>query len=114
MNTSFDYSHLLHSQELRLSGWLKYLGPSRLGPSRLGPSRLGIGPLLGDSQGDYLDTGVAARLGNERRGVTFTLTNLFDSQGNRFALGTPFETATRRFITPQRPGTLRIAVDASF
>ena len=104
MQGRVDYNRPVGAQELRLSGWFKYLGPSRLG----------IGPKLGDAQGDYLDTGLAARLGDERSGLTITLTNLFDSRGNRFALGTPFEAATGRFITPQRPRTLRIAVDSRF
>lgn len=104
VNANIDYRLALDSRDLRLSGWVKYLGPSRLG----------IGPMLGDTQGDYLDTGIAARLGNERRGLTLTVTNLLDSEGNRFALGTPFETATGRFITPQRPRTLRIAIDSRF
>lgn len=104
MQGSVDYRLEVGERDLRLSGWFKYLGPSRLG----------IGPKLGDEQGDYLDTGLVARLGDARRGLTFTLTNLFDSKGNRFALGTPFESAAGRFITPQRPRTLRLAVDSSF
>lgn len=104
LQASVDYRTGVGERELRLAGWFKYLGPSRLG----------IGPMLGDEQGDYLDTGLVARLGDARRGLTFTLTNLFDSKGNRFALGTPFESAAGRFITPQRPRTLRIAVDSSF
>lgn len=104
VNGNVDYRLQAGARELRLSGWFKYLGPSRLG----------IGPVLGDTQGDYLDTGMAARLGDERRGVSFTITNLLDSKGNRFALGTPFESATGRFITPQRPRTLRLAIDSRF
>lgn len=101
---SFDYRLPLGGNELRLGGWAKYIGPSRLG----------IGPLLGDEQGDYVDTGFAARFGNARRGVTLTLTNLFDSKGNRFALGTPFDTNNGGFITPQRPRTVNLAADFSF
>lgn len=98
---SIDYRLALGRSDLRLNGWAKYIGPSRLG----------IGPVLGDKQGDYIDTGLAARLGDTRRGVSLTLTNIFDTKGNRFALGTPFDTISGGFITPQRPRTIRIAVD---
>ncbi|PZU47456.1 MAG: TonB-dependent receptor [Sphingomonas sp.] len=101
---SADYLLHLGDQDLRFSGWMKYLGPSRLG----------IGPTLGDVQGDYLDTGLAARVGTNWRGVSLTVTNLLDSRGNRFALGTPFETSAGRFLTPQRPRTLRLAIDSRF
>ncbi|MCW2391762.1 outer membrane receptor protein involved in Fe transport [Sphingobium sp. B1D7B] len=96
-----DYRVPLGAADLRLAGWLKYIGPSRLG----------IGPVLGDEQGDYVDTGVTARYGDTRRGVTLSLTNLLDTTGNRFALGTPFGTGTGGYTTPQRPRTVRIAVD---
>lgn len=98
---SVDYLLPLERSELHLGAWFKYIGPSRLG----------IGPRLGDEQGNYLDTGLIARLGDARRGVTLSLTNIFDSEGNRFALGTPFDMAEGAFITPQRPRTLRIAFD---
>jgi outer membrane receptor protein involved in Fe transport len=98
---SIDYRLPMGRSDLRLGAWFKYLGPSRLG----------IGPVLGDEQGDYVDTGLQARLGDERRGVTLSVTNLLDTQGNRFALGTPFDTSAAGFVTPQRPRTIRIALD---
>jgi len=98
---SFDYHLPLGRADLRIGGWVKYIGPSRLG----------IGPVLGDQQGDYVDTGLVARLGDATRGITLSLTNLLDSKGNRFALGTPFDAETGGFITPQRPRTLRVAFD---
>ncbi len=101
MQASIDYRIPMGRNDLRLNGWFKYLGPSRLG----------IGPQLGDEQGDYLDTGLIARLGNEQRGITLSLTNLFDTKGNRFALGTPFDTTSNGFTTPQRPRTVRVAID---
>ncbi|TRW17226.1 TonB-dependent receptor [Glacieibacterium frigidum] len=78
-----------------------------------GRSRLGVGPMLGDAQGDYLDTSLTARVGRDRMGVTLSLTNLADSIGNRFALGTPFA-LDREQITPLRPRTVRLGVDARF
>jgi outer membrane receptor protein involved in Fe transport len=88
---------------LRFTGWARYVGRSRLG----------VGPVLGEQQGDYLDTALIARLGSPERGVTLSLTNLTDSVGNRFALGTPFSIGIRQ-ITPLRPRTLRIGFDAAF
>jgi outer membrane receptor protein involved in Fe transport len=101
---SVDYRLPVGGHELRLGGWVKYIGPSRLG----------IGPLLGDEQGDYVDTGLAARFGNDQRGITLTVTNLFDSKGNRFALGTPFDSRAAGFVTPQRPRTINLSVDLAF
>lgn len=104
VQASVDYRLALGAADLRLGGWFKYIGPSRLG----------IGPVLGDEQGDYVDTGLAARYGDAWRGISLTLTNLLDSRGNRFALGTPFDAKNGGFITPQRPRTIRVAIDYRF
>ncbi|MBO9695558.1 MAG: TonB-dependent receptor [Sphingopyxis sp.] len=101
---SVNYATVIGDEDFRVNGWANYVGPSRLG----------IGPVLGESQGDYVDTGLAMRVGNERRGLSLTLTNLFDSRGNRFSLGTPFVEGNEGFLTPLRPRTLRIAVDVAY
>lgn len=101
---AIDYAVPLGSQDFRINGWANYIGPSRLG----------IGPVLGEGQGDYVDTGVAMRIGNDRRGVSLTLTNLFDAKGNRFALGTPFVEGGAGYLTPLRPRTIRIAIDVAY
>jgi iron complex outermembrane receptor protein len=80
----------------------------------IGRSRLGIGPVLGEQQGDYLDTSLTARIGRPTFGVTLGITNLTDSIGNRFALGTPFDFSSGLQITPLRPRTVRIGFDAAF
>jgi len=100
----FDYRRPI-GRELTLAaqGWAHYVGKSRLG----------IGPELGEPQGDYLDTGLILRVGRDDLGLTLSLTNLTDEVGNRFALGTPFAIG-RDQITPLRPRTIRIGVDASF
>jgi len=90
-------------RDLRVDGWLRYVGASRLG----------VGPMLGELQGDYLDSGLTARLGLKAFGLTAGITNLADVRGNRFALGTPFTTG-RDQVTPLRPRTLRIGLDAAF
>ena len=88
---------------LHLSGAARYVGKSRLG----------VGPVLGQTQGDYVDTSLAASL---RRGAvqySLSLTNLLDSNGNRFSLGTPFDLNTD-YYTPLRPRTVRLGVDFAF
>ncbi len=90
-------------RDLRVDGWLRYVGSSRLG----------VGPVLGELQGSYLDSGLTARLGLGAYGVTAGITNLADVRGNRFALGTPFTTG-RDQVTPLRPRTFRIGLDAAF
>jgi outer membrane receptor protein involved in Fe transport len=91
------------STTLKIDGWVRYVGSSRLG----------VGPVLGQSQGSYLDSALTARLGLGAMGLTASLTNLADVRGNRFALGTPFTTG-RDQVTPLRPRTLRIGLDAAF
>jgi outer membrane receptor protein involved in Fe transport len=88
---------------LEADGWVSYVGKSRLG----------IGPELGELQGDYLDSGLIVRFGRENAGLTLAVTNLAGSQGNRFALGTPFSTG-REQITPLQPRTIRIGFDTRF
>ena len=99
-----NYETVMGDEDFRLNGWANYVGPSRLG----------IGPILGEGQGDYIDTGLAMRIGNYRRGLSLTLTNLFDARGNRFSLGTPFVEGSAGYLTPLRPRTLRIAVDFAY
>ncbi|MEG3084364.1 TonB-dependent receptor [Sphingomonas sp. PB2P12] len=91
------------SKDLKVDGWLRYVGSSRLG----------VGPVLGQLQGSYLDTGLTARLGLGTLGITIGVTNLADVRGNRFALGTPFTTG-RDQVTPLRPRTLRLGLDTAF
>ncbi|MEH3121588.1 MAG: TonB-dependent receptor [Sphingomonas phyllosphaerae] len=88
---------------VKVDGWLRYVGRSRLG----------IGPLLGQAQGDYFDSGATARIGFGAVGLTAGVTNLLDLRGNRFALGTPFVTG-RDQVTPLRPRTIRISIDTTF
>jgi outer membrane receptor protein involved in Fe transport len=99
----FDYRRAVGGDlELAAQGWASYIGRSRLG----------IGPELGEPQGDYLDSGVTVRLGKGRHGVSLSVTNIADVQGNRFALGTPFAIG-REQITPLQPRTVRIGFDSA-
>jgi outer membrane receptor protein involved in Fe transport len=88
---------------LNANAWANYIGRSRLG----------IGPELGAPQGNYFDSGFDMRLGTASYGVTLSVTNLADVQGNRFSLGTPFSTG-REQVTPLRPRTVRVGLDARF
>jgi len=100
-----DYSSFLPGGfDLRISGWARYVGRSRLG----------IGPVLGVEQGDYLDTALSARIGRGGYGLFLSATNLFDTIGNRFALGSPFTLPHEKQITPLRPRTLRVGMDIRF
>ncbi|WP_417596273.1 TonB-dependent receptor domain-containing protein [Parasphingorhabdus sp.] len=101
---SANYAIVLGDEDFRIQSWASYVGPSRIG----------IGPVLGEGQGDYVDTGIAARIGNDGRGLTLTLTNLLDARGNRFALGTPFNSGSDGYLTPLRPRTIRISVDVAY
>lgn len=94
---------LADGTRLEADGWVSYVGTSRLG----------VGPELGAPQGDYLDSGVVLRLARGGSGISLSLTNLANSQGNRFALGTPFATG-REQITPLQPRTIRIGFDSRF
>lgn len=90
--------------ELGLSGYLRYTGKSTLG----------IGPILGQAQGNTLDTGLELKLGRGRHALRLSLTNLFDARGNRFALGSPFLVRDRNQITPLQPRSLRVGYEFTF
>jgi outer membrane receptor protein involved in Fe transport len=101
----FTYTtELTSGDSFKLDGHVRYVGQSTLG----------VGPILEKLQGDYVDTGLEARIGNDRRGISLTLTNLLDSRGNRFALGSPFLIRDRDQITPLRPRSIRIGFDWNF
>jgi iron complex outermembrane recepter protein len=97
------FRELAGGWSLQADGWARHVGRSRLG----------IGPVLGQAQGDYLDSAVTIRVGQPRLGVTIGVTNLTDEVGNRFALGTPLPIG-RDQITPLRPRTVRIGIDTHF
>ena len=79
-----------------------------------GKSRAGVGELFDQFQGDWLDTSLGARLATGRHAFSLTVTNLLDSVGNRFALGSPLLIGTKPQITPLRPRTLRIGWETRF
>jgi iron complex outermembrane receptor protein len=101
---AFDYrAPLGDAVALHLSGSARYVGKSRLG----------VGPILGRTQGDYVDTSLSASVTRGPIQMSLSLTNLLDSDGNRFSLGTPFDLNTD-YYTPLRPRTVRIGIDFAF
>ncbi|MEO7687900.1 MAG: TonB-dependent receptor, partial [Sphingomonas sp.] len=101
----FTYATPLSAKlDLEINGFARYVGKSTLG----------IGPILGQLQGDYLDTSLEFRVGTARRAVTLSLNNLLDARGNRFALGSPFLVRDRNQITPLQPRSVRLGFDVAF
>jgi outer membrane receptor protein involved in Fe transport len=101
---AIDYrSWISDDISLHLTGSARYVGNSRLG----------VGPVLGRNQGDYVDTAMTASVSRGPLQLSLTLTNLLDSEGNRFSLGTPFD-LRGDYVTPLRPRTVRIGVDFAF
>ncbi|MDE8652336.1 TonB-dependent receptor [Novosphingobium album (ex Liu et al. 2023)] len=90
--------------DLEVSGFGRYVGDSTLG----------IGPVLGQPQGDYVDTGLEATLHAGDVRYSLSLTNLLDAKGNRFALGSPFQVRDRNQITPLQPRSIRLGVQFDF
>ena len=80
----------------------------------VGKSRLGVSPPLDLKQGGYTQSDIGARLDFGRAGVSLDVTNVADVQGNRFSLGNPFSVAQGNQITPLRPRTVRLGIDAAF
>jgi len=96
----------------RLSPGLSFEGAASL--RYVGKSRLGISAPLDLKQGGYAQGDIGARLDFGRYGVSLDLTNVADAKGNRFSLGNPFSVTQGNQITPLRPRTLRLGVDAAF
>lgn len=101
----FSYGGRLSDPEsFLLNGYARYIGTSTLG----------VGSVLGRLQGDYVDTGLELRIGDERRGISLSATNLLDRVGNRFSLGSPFLLRDQTTITPLQPRTVRLGFDIRF
>ena len=99
-----DWSHSLGGgRSIEAEAYARYVGRSRLG----------IGPHLGESQGNYVDSALSLRLVDPRRTWSLSVTNLTDTVGNRFAFGAPVLGGPDQ-ITPLRPRTVRVGVDQHF
>jgi outer membrane receptor protein involved in Fe transport len=80
----------------------------------VGRSSLGVVSPLDLPQGRYALGSAEARIGNANRGLKLSVDNLFDTSANRFSYGNPFTVEQGLQITPLRPRTLRVGVDARF
>ena len=74
----------------------------------VGKSRLGIGPVLATQQGGYLVSNFSLKWELARSDIFLNISNIFDTAGNRFALGTPFALPDGDAYTPLRPRTVMI------
>ena len=100
-----EYRHRVSdAYDLRLTASARYVGKSRLG----------IGAILGEEQGNWLDTRLGARLETDRHAFSLTVTNALDEVGNRFALGSPFTLVERPQVTPLQPRTIRLGWETRF
>ncbi len=80
----------------------------------VGKSRLGIAPLLDLPQGGYAVGSVGGRLDIGRYGIALDIDNIANTRANSFAFGNPFGVAAGNQITPVRPRTIRLGIDAQF
>lgn len=80
----------------------------------VGNSRLGIAPLLDISQGGYAAGSVGGRLDIGRYGISLDIDNIANTRANSFSFGNPFGVAAGDQITPIRPRTFRLGIDAQF
>jgi len=80
----------------------------------VGLSQLGLGSLLDIPQGNYLVANAGAYLDFGRFGVSLGIDNLADARGNTFAFGNPFGLVQRDQLTPLRPRTVRLGINARF
>ena len=95
---------LRHAASLTLNASLHYVGRSYLG----------IGPLFDVPQGDYWTGAAGAHLAWRRFVLSVDISNLFNGRGNRFAFGNPFGILAENQITPLRPRTVRVGLEAEF
>jgi len=80
----------------------------------VGKSYLATGTSYDVSQGNYFVGSLGARLDFDGFGVSLDISNIGDARANTFAFGNPFGLTRRDQITPLRPRTVRLGLDARF
>jgi iron complex outermembrane receptor protein len=95
---------LSRDRSVKLTGTMRYVGPSKLG----------IGLPFALSQGRYLASSIGLGYSSGRIAVSFSVDNLGNVRGNRFAFGNPFGFSTENQQTPLRPRSFRLALSRTF
>lgn len=95
---------ITYRQPLQDNDYLVFAASSRY----VGKSRLGIGPILGAEQGGYLQTNLGLKWERSQSDFFLNISNVFNTAGNRYALGTPFALPDGDEFTPLRPRTVMI------
>ena len=100
-------------------GWHEYIAPGIVSSGQasvryVGTSKLGVGQYLDILQGNYFVADTGARLDFGNFALSLSLDNLADVRANTFAFGNPFGVAQRDQMTPLRPRTIRLGVDARY
>lgn len=80
----------------------------------VGKSSLGTGHVLGKEQGDWFDVSLGLRAKTHRHAFSLEITNLLDTVGNRFAVGSPYILDATDQRTPLRPRTVRLGWELRF
>jgi iron complex outermembrane receptor protein len=80
----------------------------------VGTSTLGVGQYLDIPQGNYFVADVGGRLDFGDFALSLKVDNVGDVRGNTFAFGDPFGLGERNQVTPLRPRTVRLGLDARF
>lgn len=111
--------NVAHSGARAVAAWRREIAPgitlgSEASLRHVGASRLGVGPLLDIPQGNYVVGDIGSQLSFGRFGVSLDLTNLGNVRGNSFAFGNPFGLTERNQMTPLRPRTIRLGLNARF
>ncbi|MDG2520402.1 TonB-dependent receptor [Caulobacter segnis] len=88
---------------LSVSAAAEYVGASRVTFERAAPR-----------MGDYVTARLSAELAARHWRLSASLDNPFDSSGDTFAYGNPFNFHRQREMTPQRPRTLTLGLAATF
>lgn len=76
-------------------------------------SRFGAGPLFGIDQRGYTNADLSATLLRGPFRIGAVLENVANGQGDRFAVGNPFQMPLGRQYTPLRPRTFRLTLTVS-
>ena len=99
------YDHpLAHGLALRLVGQAAYIGPARLT----------FDPMLSARTDPVVNINLVADLVAGRWTAGVYVTNPADAAGNTFAYGNPFTFGQVRQVTPQRPRTVGLRLEATF